>query len=673
MRFSKPLRAALIAFVAASVAVSATIDVPDHSVDPCAAIGDKKWVSPREVRACYSSFKVNGAIKTNILDVAEKTAAFHTSVNYQIKAPAPFTSEVHENLMQDISRIRRQNYASEYDFHIDLSRTFKRLNDGHCSWTNYCYVSLFVNYLPTPLVLLTAADGTQNVHIAYEAFTVASAEFPDQISVWQDALPLGLKGKLETLSGAKVLLINGKLPFDAVNANAAIAGGYQALGARQNVYFSSYRRVAGEWGYVFGQFAQQALPLDDYAVLTIQRVNHTLLDTIVLPYRSRLGSAAVPFQDTVSWRANNCAAVASTNGVDYYSSKVPDTSAAKLAPAGPKHLLNVAADNSPLTDVTLPAILQPTLVPLEGSRNVAQFYLARDGKTGVLALGSFSDTNYSAFLSSLLTGLQSLTKLGATQLIVDVTNNGGGFICAAQWLHRIIAGPKSTTVPQAGFDTTARAGPLAQLIVQSVVTNSTDPSQNLLYNPVNWRDASNNFFAVDNNWLEPPVDFVINGRKDSFSQRLGQECQPEGFPDDAPAEALFDTKKVAIVSNGRCASSCSLFSIAMSKLEGSKTVVVGGKADVGQKYCGTIGGQSTDFVTIDSEIKTTGLKNHTLAPPDMIVNGVLGITWRLAYGVDKPNEPAEWQDHAANLNLPLTANLVNNPVAIWEEVARRVF
>lgn len=41
----------------------------------------------------------------------------------------------------------------------------------------------------------------------------------------------------------------------------------------------------------------------------------------------------------------------------------------------------------------------------------------------------------------------------------------------------------------------------------------------------------------------------------------------------------------------------------MSKLEGSKTVVVGGKADVGQKYCGTIGGQSTDFVTIDSEIK----------------------------------------------------------------------
>lgn len=33
--------------------------------------------------------------------------------------------------------------------------------------------------------------------------------------------------------------------------------------------------------------------------------------------------------------------------------------------------------------------------------------------------------------------------------------------------------------------------------------------------------------------------------------RLGQECQPEGFPTEPPKEALFDTKKVVIVSNGR--------------------------------------------------------------------------------------------------------------------------
>lgn len=41
----------------------------------------------------------------------------------------------------------------------------------------------------------------------------------------------------------------------------------------------------------------------------------------------------------------------------------------------------------------------------------------------------------------------------------------------------------------------------------------------------------------------------------------------------------------------------------MSKHEGVKTVVVGGKKDTPQQYCGTVGGQSTDYSTIDTEIK----------------------------------------------------------------------
>ena len=50
-----------------------------------------------------------------------------------------------------------------------------------------------------------------------------------------------------------------------------------------------------------------------------------------------------------------------------------------------------------------------------------------------------------------------------------------------------IAGPKSTTEPQAGLNTTTRAQPLAQAIVDWIVTNGSDPSLNLLYNPLNVR------------------------------------------------------------------------------------------------------------------------------------------------------------------------------------------
>ena len=43
----------------------------------------------------------------------------------------------------------------------------------------------------------------------------------------------------------------------------------------------------------------------------------------------------------------------------------------------------------------------------------------------------------------------------------------------------------------------------------------------------------------------------------------------------------------------------------MNKEEGAKMVVVGGKSDVTQQYCGTVGGQSTDFSTIDTEVKVS--------------------------------------------------------------------
>lgn len=56
-----------------------------------------------------------------------------------------------------------------------------------------------MTYIPTPLVLLTDPDGSQNVYIAPEAFKVASAEFGEAIKFWEDALPGELKGNLSSV------------------------------------------------------------------------------------------------------------------------------------------------------------------------------------------------------------------------------------------------------------------------------------------------------------------------------------------------------------------------------------------------------------------------------------------------------------------------------------------
>jgi hypothetical protein len=57
---------------------------------------------------------------------------------------------------------------------------------------------------------------------------------------------------------------------------------------------------------------------------------------------------------------------------------------------------------------------------LNQSYSVTQFYILKDNITGVLALGSFSAKNFTAFGISLLTGLQELKTAGAERLIVDV-------------------------------------------------------------------------------------------------------------------------------------------------------------------------------------------------------------------------------------------------------------
>ena len=88
-----------------------------------------------------------------------------------------------------------------------------------------------------------------------------------------------------------------------------------------------------------------------------------------------------------------------------------------------------------------------------------------------------------------------------------------------------IVGPAPTTEPQAGLDTETRAGPLAQLIVKTIIADPSkvDPEAALLYNPVNWAGVDSTGaqtqFNATADWLEPLQKKVINGRQDAFSPR----------------------------------------------------------------------------------------------------------------------------------------------------------
>lgn len=162
-----------------------------------------------------------------------------------------------------------------------------------------------------------------------------------------------------------------------------------------------------------------------------------------------------------------------------------------------------------------------------------------------------------------------------------------------------IAGAKPNTVPQAGLYTTARVNPLAQEIVQAYIDKDFDPEVCTLYPPIGWRDENNEFFGPGRNWLLLTRNVSVDGRNDYFSPKIGNECYPDGMLD-VPEEAVFDPRQVVIIGNGRCASACSIFAVRsvelsltsthhvhiiqlyMEKLQGSRTVVVGGRKSTPQ-------------------------------------------------------------------------------------------
>ena len=195
-----------------------------------------------------------------------------------------------------------------------------------------------------------------------------------------------------------------------------------------------------------GDFAQQSLPLVDSVTLTVLPVGSEHSETITVsgtfrlypvhftielcvtnqvPYRSRFGSMSVPFTDGPSLQAGNCVAQPGTNGVDANAPTsqtiISSTGASRFQPplvsADRKRTLNMAVNEAPVADITLPPGLAPT-GNISGSGAIQFFEL--DSETGVLALGSFASGTFDGMEQTLLSGLQQLKSDGKTRLVVDL-------------------------------------------------------------------------------------------------------------------------------------------------------------------------------------------------------------------------------------------------------------
>ncbi|KAF5325046.1 hypothetical protein D9619_009605 [Psilocybe cf. subviscida] len=627
------------------------------AADPCAAIAGNVFVPPAQALACYKSFPFNETLRQNVLDNMDRVFDFFTFEDYYLNSPPPF-QESTVNIRAKLAGFRTQKFATDYDFNKALYDFTTQMNDGHTRYFPTCY-NVFQNILPAPMISLEE-NGVQNMFIAPDSVDFITQLGPAYTGFFDNA-----KFDWRRLAGAKVLQIQGMNAYDYVDLIAhTVSGNYLDHGVRVNSAFTSYRIAAGAFSQRLGDIAG---PLDvTNTALSVKLIaaNSTKVETVSIPYLADY--TGDPFTDGPSFWAANCAANDLTNGVDVRTTT--GTNAAKKVRTMKQAKANIITDGLLSKAVGLPPQFQPTVPATAGSDDAIKSFILPDKKTGVLFVGTFEPDDFDQFQNDTVAAVNAFKAAGVTQVLIDLTNNGGGFVCLGQFLHQYLAGSK---IGYPGFQTTQRANPLAQKIVAAHVALGNNDIE-LFYSPSNWAGLNDNILPANFNYNNPSFPFIVNGKFDPTSQRLHDTCT-ESFSQPIPVNPPFDLNKVAIVSNANCASTCAMFSTLMKERHNTKMAVFGGKPGEVMEYKGMAGNQVLEWADLDTEIKSVGLKNDALAPPDLLVNANFRHNWRTAWSFFNELVPIAYVSELPTLRFPYTKDTYNNPQNLWVFAASKLF
>ncbi|KAF8813458.1 hypothetical protein BYT27DRAFT_7180997 [Phlegmacium glaucopus] len=621
--------------------------------DPCAKIAGQTFVLPADALACYKAFPFDENLRQNVLTNMARVFNFYTFEDFYLNSPPPF-QESTNNIRATLAKINTTVFETDYDFNKAVYDFTTQLNDGHTRYFPACY-NAFQSILPAPMVILEE-QGEQNLFVAPD-----SVEFLSLLGSEFTGFFDSIHFNWQRLAGAKVLQIEDMDPFDYVDLIArTVSGNFLDHGVRVNSVITSYRISGTAFSQRLGDLAGPLTVVQNSLKVQLQTVNSTKVETVIIPFLADYIGA--PFTNKASFWANNCVANSATNGVDLRGSLSNFVQKTRKQPVAS------IIDPSHISALGLPGPFLPTAPPVNGSEDVIKSFILPGNKTGVMFVGSFAPTDFNQFQADTVAAFSDFKAAGVTQLLIDLTNNGGGFVCLGQFLHQFLAGSE---IGYPGFQTNVRANPLAQKIVAAHVAMGNNDT-NTFYSPDNWAFFNGTILPTTFNYITPPLVNVVNGQKDPGSQRVHDTCE-ESFTQTVPVKPPFNLNKVAIVSNGNCASTCAMFSTLMNELHRTKIAVFGGKPGEQMEFKGMAGNQVLEWADLDTEIKSVGLDNDPLAPPDLLVNSNFRHNWRTAWSFFDESRPIAYVSELPLLRFPYTQDTYNNPQNLWTFAASQLF
>lgn len=396
------------------------------------------------------------------------------------------------------------------------------------------------------------------------------------------------------------------------------------------------------------------------------------------------------------------------NGEDFYNRFCnPEAAAAQpTSPAAPQQPAPAPTQSQPAPTISGYPV---PIVRDSGADTTSGYFLDGEGYEDVAVLsvlsfegGSTSSTEYlSNFQSTVADFLQQSKDAGKQRLVIDLSTNGGGFVVAGYELFaqmypdvtpfqadnmrltdsladiaRITDG-----VPNDFQPTTADEQQGLQLLTQSAIISNLVPGG--VFSP------DGQMFATVDDIIAP-----VKLKGDTFT---AYQNTPLNMTDSTfnltgvgnqadPPPAAFDPDNVVILTDGNCASTCTIFSYLMIMQMGVRSVAVGGRPQKGpmQSIAGVEGAQVFSM----NDISDTSAGVLSLAPADQqeeLRGGMLGtlaegyalsrastpssggsVNGKNAFSSTNSQTPLQFLYQPANGRFFYTKEMVSSPEATWK-------
>ncbi|KAF9978043.1 hypothetical protein BGZ73_003970 [Actinomortierella ambigua] len=652
------LKAVVASALVASILAAPLPTGTHQSRDPCTILSalDAADVSYVHVKACYEHIPYHIENNARIMESlpffyeqfwAYKGAALIPSLG------SPFDTRA-VDIFAEFNNIAATKFTSDHAFHEAMRLSINKLQDAHSTYFINCYKS----YVFTQPIALYApvVNGVQSIRVLYD----------DTNSDMEEC---------------QVDTINGRDAFEYIHDWAVAETGYSKdPGVRLNFALGGIIYLAGgQFGPMYGAFGQRAVlpssPVVNYT-FTCQRPEGARsyeLSAAWRPSRSRL---AKPFHDAASFY-QNCLSTPEPKPTHDLQSihSVPDAISLEremerelalmhrhLPHKFEQHLGRLAA---------APAIPESRRPPMNNAivvattLHTAMYQLQSQPDVGVVVVPSMliEAKEY----PQILKGLEALARRNVNKIILDLSNNGGGFVdfssALTSWFFPSAQGEDLSN--SGDFRVTNEVQRISNMLVARNITGSIfTPSE--FVDPTTDQEFTTNFFMH-------PVQITRGGLQDTYTPKVEDKVtllpHLPNFPwSNNPAN-------IKILTDGQCGSSCTLSASVLTHRFGVDSYAAGGyqgKTLSAYSFAGGTIQNWQDVYKIYYDTLGLGVEVPNFSAPPL--NGTYNVATYEVY-IDNDPLPLDYspQRFPAKYQINYTSETMRHPDVLWGVLANHAW